>query len=139
MLEMREPPGPPSRSAGRDDAASPGTMSRLGLRLTPHGRFVLEAADDAPLLEERVAARLTEAFAEGSGQGLLQLGAGEVGRPLPPVFLWWRDFAARYVNTLRLSSGGAATAVPALSEADLVSLALTAPMANGNSSPSRRS
>ena len=107
-------------------------MSRLGLRLTPHGRLVLEAADDAPLLEERVAARLTEAFAEGSGQGLLQLGAGEVGRPLPPVFLWWRDFAARYVNTLRLSSGGAATAVPAPSNAELASLALTAPMMPGS-------
>jgi hypothetical protein len=30
-------------------------------------------------------ARLDEAFARGSGHGLLRLGAGEVGKALPPV------------------------------------------------------
>lgn len=30
----------------------------------------------------------------GSGHGLLQLGAAEVGQRLPPVFLWWGAFAA---------------------------------------------
>ena len=34
----------------------------------------------------------------GSGHGLLRLGAGEFGQVLPPMFVWWRGFAARYVG-----------------------------------------
>ena len=75
-------------------------MIRLGLRLAPHGRLVCELVADAPGLDEAVATRLREAFARGSGDGLLRLGAGEVGQALPPVFVWWRDFAARYVASL---------------------------------------
>ena len=41
-------------------------------------------------LEEAVAARIEAAFAHGSGHGLLRLGAGEVGRVLPPIFGWLR-------------------------------------------------
>jgi superfamily II DNA or RNA helicase len=109
-------------------------MSRLGLRLTPHGRLLLEDAADAPDLDARVAARLIEAFAEGPGQGLVQLGAGEVGQHLPPAFMWWRDFAARYVGAMRLlvSEGGvAASAPPPPAEAELARLVLTAPMMPG--------
>jgi len=61
-------------------SVSPPSMSRLGLRLTPHGHLLLEQADDAPDLEAGSAARLIDAFARGSGSGLVQLGAGEVGR-----------------------------------------------------------
>jgi non-specific serine/threonine protein kinase len=71
-------------------------MSRLGFRLTPQGRLLLETADSAPLVDDRIAKRLAEAFARGSGHGLMRLGAGEVGQALPPTFVWWRDFAARY-------------------------------------------
>ena len=67
---------------------------------TPHGRLVLTAADDAPRLEAATAERLQKAFARGSGHGLLQLGAGEVGTALPAVLSYWRDFAARYVTAL---------------------------------------
>ncbi len=77
-------------------------MSRLGLRLTPHGHLVLKPAEDAPRMDETAAARLVEAFARGSGPGLVQLGAGEVGQILPPDFAWWRGFAARYVASLCL-------------------------------------
>ena len=44
--------------------------------------------------------RLERAFVQGSGHGLLVLGAEEVGTPLPPVLSFWRNFAARYVTAL---------------------------------------
>jgi len=114
--------------------------SRLGLRLTPQGRLRLETAEDAPLLDGVLADRLAEAFARGSGPGLMQLGAGEVGRALPPAFLWWRDFAVRYVGALCVLTAGAngetppsraLPAVPVPSEGELVALVLTAPMMPG--------
>ena len=71
-------------------------MIRLGLRLTPHGRLVCELVADAPGLDEAVATRLREAFARGSGDGLLRLGAGEVGQALPPVFVWWRAHSSHH-------------------------------------------
>lgn len=122
-------------------------MSRLGLRLTPHGHLVLEHAEDAPGMDETGAARLIEAFARGTGPGLVQLGAGEVGQVLPPELGWWRGFAARYVTALCLhmpsapedaSSPPARPAASALPDvtapdaADLASLVLTAPMMPGS-------
>ena len=115
-------------------------MSRPSLRLTPHGHLVLEPSADAPEIDARIAERLSDAFARGGGHGLLQLGAGEVGQTLPPVFVWWRGFAARYVAALCLQSpgtdGGAASSsaipdVAAPTEAELASLVLTAPMMAG--------
>ena len=35
----------------------------------------------------------------GPGIGLVWLGAAEVGQALPPLFVWWRDFAALYVES----------------------------------------
>lgn len=101
----------------------------VGLRLTPHGRLTLEPDDDAPAMDDKVAARLGEAFAKGSGEGLLRLGAGEVGQGLPPVFVWWRDFAARYVVDLCGQANLAAVAPP--TGAELAGLVLTAPMMSG--------
>ncbi len=111
-------------------------VSRLGLRLTPHGRLVGERTDAAPDMDEAAAARLAEAFVRGSGPGLLRLGAGEVGQALPPVFVWWRGFAGRYVAALCLHGEAAAASagvpeVPAPGEGELVSLVLTAPMMAG--------
>src|SRR5690242_21023008 len=79
-------------------------MSRWSLRLTPHGHLTLEQAADAPELDDGIVARLTDAFAHSSGFGLLELGAGEVGRTLTPIFLWWRGYAGRYVAALCLQS-----------------------------------
>ena len=121
----------------KDDAPA---KSRLGLRLTPNGRLVLETAPDAPILDDKVAGRLIEAFAVGSGHGLTRLGAGEVGRALSPVFVWWHDFSARYVaelcgragdSTEESSSSSALPPVAPPSKADLASLVLTAPMMPG--------
>jgi superfamily II DNA or RNA helicase len=115
-------------------------MPSPSLRLTPLGHLVLEHVADAPELDERVASRLGDAFAHGGGHGLLQLGAGELGQALPPVFLWWRGFAARYVSALCLQSpgmdGGASSSssIPDIApptEAELASLVLTAPMMAG--------
>jgi non-specific serine/threonine protein kinase len=115
-------------------------MPRIQLRLTPRGHLLLEEANDAPALDDKVAARLARAFGRGTGEGLLQLGAGEVGRPLPPAFVWWRDFAVRYVEAVCLhgsGEGGEGPPAPILSaiappaEAELATFVLTAPMMPG--------
>src|ERR1700761_8464974 len=111
-------------------------MPRLGLRLTPQGHLIAEDQEDAPDLDPKTETRLAEAFAQGSGYGLVRLGAGEVGQGLPPVFFWWRAFAARYVGALRLNASGreedaALPVVPPLDVGELASLVLTAPMMAG--------
>ena len=83
-------------------------MSRLALRLTPQGHLRIEDQDDAPEISDAACIRLKDAFGRGSGPGLVQLGAGEVGEMAPPTFVWWRDFAARYVEALCVHSSGAA-------------------------------
>ncbi len=117
------------------------SMSRLGLRLTPHGYLLLEQADDAADLEAGSAARLVDAFARGSGPGLVQLGAGEVGQALPPVLAWWRGFAARYATSLCLHAPGSGedasppSALPdvaAPGAEELSTLVLTAPIMPGS-------
>ena len=109
-------------------------MPHPSLRLTPHGHLLLEAAADAPELDERTASRLSVAFARGSGPGLLQLGAGEAGHPLPSLLAWWRAFATPYIAALCLQPNtpdGALPDVPPPTEAELASLVLTAPMMAG--------
>ena len=111
------------------------TSSALAPFFTPHGRLVLGASDDAPPLDAAVAERLTAAFDRGSGEGLLQLGAGEVGTALPAVFSWWRDFGARYVTALCALPDAAehtnAVRVPPPVEEELEALALAAPPMTG--------
>ena len=122
-------------------ATQPGLLGRVRatLRLTPHGKLVFEDKGDAPDLDARTALRLREAFARGSGEGLWRLGAFEAGAALPPVFVWWRDFAARFVAALRrrprdldepiaeATTAGIAPPAPV----ELASLALTAPLMAG--------
>src|ERR1700693_5957826 len=81
-------------------------MPGLGLRLTPHGRLSVEEHDDGSDVDAAAAIRLTDAFARGTGYGLVWLGAAEVGQALPPLFVWWRDFAALYVGSLCLHASG---------------------------------
>ncbi|MEO5378908.1 MAG: DEAD/DEAH box helicase [Magnetococcus sp. DMHC-6] len=103
----------------------------LGIRLTPQGNLVLEEDEDSPSLDQAVAARLIQAFSHGAGHGLMRLGAGEVGRTLPPVFGWWRDFAARYVGGLCLRASDQFVEVPPPINSDLISLVLAAPLMPG--------
>lgn len=81
--------------------------------LTPHGHLRLAADSDAPPLPAALAQRLGDAFARGSGHGLLHLGAAEVGVFLPPAWAWWREFAARYVTALCATPEGHAVTAPA--------------------------
>ena len=122
-------------------------MPRTQLRLTPHGHLSIENADNAPIVDEEVAARLADAFKRGPGFGLLQLGAGEVGVALPPAFVWWRDLAARYVGAVCHHASGAAwespidaipPTVPPPTEGELATLALTAPIMPGRGIPKPR-
>ncbi|HEC90080.1 MAG TPA: DEAD/DEAH box helicase [Alphaproteobacteria bacterium] len=106
-------------------------MSRLGLRLTPQGHLVPDKDEDSPVLGDKIATRLVETFAQGSGYGLMWLGTEEVGRALPPILGWWRDFAVRYVEGLCLRSSDAAVTVPPPNDGELATLVLTAPMMPG--------
>jgi non-specific serine/threonine protein kinase len=108
----------------------------LSLILTPHGRLLLEAAADseAPLAPD-LAHRLTKAFQAGDGHGLVQLGASEVQTVMPPVFAYWREFAARYVVAVRtLSSVEQNRALPPIPppvRAELDPLVLASPAMKG--------
>ena len=103
--------------------------------LTPHGRLILSPADEGPVLEPGLARRLQESFARGSGHGLFQLGAGEVGEALPPAIAYWRELGARYVTALcTLPEAGADPSkvhVPAPPLGELQPLALASPPMTG--------
>jgi superfamily II DNA or RNA helicase len=72
--------------------------------LTPHGSLTLapspDASEEKAVLEPARTARLEQAFARGSGHGLLCLGVDEVGTTLPPALSYWRNLAAGYVTAL---------------------------------------
>ena len=103
--------------------------------LTPHGQLLLAEADDAPALPAGLSQRLQEAFERGSGHGLLQLGAGEVGTAMPPVFGYWRDLGARYVTAVctlpDVDAGRALAPIPPLPTQALDSLTSSAPPMTG--------
>jgi non-specific serine/threonine protein kinase len=106
-------------------------VTTLAPILTPHGRLLLEPTDDAVALSPDLSHRLRKAFARGSGHGLLQLGAAEVGTTLPPVFGYWREFSARYVSAVcghqDLDTSRSHTIVGPLSLDELERLAAAAP------------
>ena len=99
--------------------------------LTPHGRLILEPADDVPVLAPELSRPLNEAFARGAGHGLLLLGANEIAAVLPPLLGYWRDFGARYVTALCTQADAESTAEPASvappSPQEIDSLLLAAP------------
>jgi non-specific serine/threonine protein kinase len=103
----------------------------LSLALTPQGHLRLAGDAEAPPLAAELADRLAAAFERGAGDGLLQLGAREVGTAMPPVLAWWRDFAARYVTALCATPDDAAPAVAALDEATIESLVADTPPMRG--------
>jgi superfamily II DNA or RNA helicase len=106
-------------------------MAALAPVLTPHGALNLRPSDDATPLDPARGARLEQAFARGSGHGLLQLGAGEVGTGLPAELSFWREFAAHYVTALcalpGLAEGQGKSAVPAPAEPELERIAAAVP------------
>ncbi|MDR1969574.1 MAG: DEAD/DEAH box helicase [Burkholderiaceae bacterium] len=89
----------------KDESAS----AAFDLALSPAGTLFLEARDDAACaLAPALAARLRGAFARGSAQGLLHLGAVELSGTLPPALGFAREFAHRFMARL--------TALPTLAE-----------------------
>ncbi len=104
------------------------------LALTPRGHLLFTGADDATQSAAAGFSRTLEgAFARGSGHGLLELGASEVGTALPADFNYWRDFAARFVTTTcthpDLDAHHAPIPAPALGELEV--LAAAAPPMDG--------
>ena len=84
----------------------------LRLALSPRGRLLLDPSVDgtADSIEGALAQRVEAAFQRGQGEGLLQLGAREVGTALPPAFGFWRELGGKlmarlcshpYLETLR--------------------------------------
>jgi len=103
------------------------------LALTPRGHLLWTGAEDAPQPPAAHWRTLEGAFARGSGHGLLELGAGEIGTALPAGVSYWRDFAARFVTTIctrpDLEADHAPIPAPVLGE--LEALAAAAPPMDG--------
>lgn len=103
------------------------------LALTPRGHLLFTGADDVLRPSAALSRSVESAFARGSGHGLLELGAAQVGTTLPADFSYWRDFAARFVTTIcthsDLDAHGAPVPAPALDE--LEALAAAAPPMTG--------
>jgi superfamily II DNA or RNA helicase len=99
--------------------------------LTPHGALILGQAGEALTLAPEQGTRLEQAFARGTGHGLLSLGIDEVGAALPPVLSYWRELAARYVTALCALPGigetSAKPAVPIPAAAELDDMAAAVP------------
>jgi hypothetical protein len=111
-------------------------MSRLLIPVvTPHGALRLDRGDDDVVLDDGLAQRLEISFARGPAHGLLWLGTAETGGILAPSFMWWRDFAMRFIAGI-CALGETAQAesrfdLPAPTESDLVALIDEAPPMQG--------
>jgi non-specific serine/threonine protein kinase len=102
--------------------------------LTPHGLLTLRQSAEALALEPERSSRLEQAFARGSGHGLLYLGADEVGTNLPPMLSYWREFGTRYVTALCALPGvgdGSKPPVPMPLDVDLGAMAAAVPPMTG--------
>jgi len=108
------------------DGAAPG----LVLALTPGGTLVLREAPDADPMDPTTAERIRAALAQGTGHGLLQLGAAEVDTVLPPGIAFWRDVGRAFVSHLcaqpELEASRQRLHVP-LPETDIAALVAGAP------------
>ncbi len=103
------------------------------LTLTPRGHLLFTVADDVLQPSAAVSRTLEDAFARGSGHGLLELGAAEVGIALPADLSYWRDFAARLVTTICTHPDLDAehAPIPAPARGELEALAAAAPPMTG--------
>ncbi|GMV42004.1 MAG: hypothetical protein AMXMBFR64_37200 [Myxococcales bacterium] len=99
------------------------------LAVTPHGRLVLDGEGAEVPADGAVARRVADAFRAGVGPGLLHLGAGEVGTPLPPVLAFWRELAHLFVA--RLAARADDSSVTVAQPDELARLAEGAPPMRG--------
>jgi non-specific serine/threonine protein kinase len=71
------------------------------LVLSPGGHLFVQPDDQAePKLSQTASSRLTEAFAAAPAVGLEMLAAAFLHEPLPPSFVFWRNFAQRLFTGL---------------------------------------
>ncbi len=110
--------------------SSPGTRTN-SLALTPQGQLRPVVDVDSPSLARELEDRIGAFSARGSGHGLLDLGAREVGNALPPVLAYWRAFAARYVTALCATPEDAEISVAPPDPATMESLVAEAPPMRG--------
>jgi superfamily II DNA or RNA helicase len=103
------------------------------LTLTPRGHLLFTVADDILGPSAALSRSVESAFARGSGHGLLELGATQVGTTLPADFSYWRDFAARFVTIICTQSDLDAhdAPLPAPARGELEVLAASAPPMTG--------
>src|SRR5262249_56714270 len=66
--------------------------------LTPHRSLTLSDASEELEVPAEQGARLEQAFARGSGHGLLNLGIDELGTALPSVLSYWRGLGNRHLT-----------------------------------------
>ena len=108
----------------------------IALSISPHGRLlVLDSASEPPLLDGPFCERVRSAFSESPANGLLQLGARELTSPLPPEFVWARDFACRYLTHLchapEIPGASELPVMPAPGTEELAAMTLAAPPMRG--------
>jgi superfamily II DNA or RNA helicase len=103
--------------------------------VTPHGVLTVRRSGDVVSLECDLGSRLEQAFAKGSGHGLLCLGADEIATNLPPVLSYWREFGARYVTALcalpGIGEGRVKPPVPAPTNRELEQMVFAVPPMTG--------
>jgi superfamily II DNA or RNA helicase len=82
-----------------DPGKRSGAEQTLVCTLTPGGQITLRGTDvEAPRLPICVARRITTAFAQGRGYGVLHLGAVESGTVLDSSLAFWRDLGRLLVE-----------------------------------------
>jgi superfamily II DNA or RNA helicase len=107
--------------------------------LTPHGLLTLDQTEsqigEALALASDQSSRLEQAFAKGSGHGLLCLAADEAGTVLPPILSYWRELGTRYVSAVcALPDIGEASCIPPVptpTEGELEKMASSVPPMTG--------
>ena len=99
--------------------------------LTSHGNLILASYVEAQPLSDEIRQRVSESFALGAGHGLLHLGAAEIGRILPPVWAWWRDFSVRYVTAICVTNESSGTPASPPDSELLATLITNAPPMTG--------
>ena len=109
------------------------TAIRLTLSITPAGHLAVRTveADSSDTIAPDAAARIRDAFADGVGAGLLQLGMAEITTPLPSSFGYWRDFAGRYVAAVCARGEDTGSAIVPPDQEVLATLAASAPLMFG--------
>lgn len=124
----------PRRARASKSQAGADTTA-LTVRLSPSGRVVLEAASSGtPSVSARDAKRIRAAFADGTGHGLLHLGATELDTELDASLGYWRELGRQFVVgacSMVHSTAPSEVVLPAADPEAIARLAATRPPMRG--------